>query len=124
MRKPCRSALRCDALPGAARVMVLSHAAWREQFGADREVIGRVIPFEGEPVEIIGVILNKVLINKVDYVSEFARRGLKRQGLDLLGVIPHQSILSSPSLNLIRDELKADGILLEDGPAGTTWRRA
>jgi BioD-like phosphotransacetylase family protein len=63
--------------------------------------------FEKEGVEIIGVILNKVLINKVDYVSEFARRGLKRQGLELLGVIPHQSILSSPSLNFIRDELQA-----------------
>jgi cysteinyl-tRNA synthetase len=24
----------------------------------------------------------------------------------------------------IRDELKAEGILLEDGPMGTTWRRA
>jgi cysteinyl-tRNA synthetase len=23
----------------------------------------------------------------------------------------------------IRDELKADGIILEDGPGGTTWRR-
>jgi cysteinyl-tRNA synthetase len=23
----------------------------------------------------------------------------------------------------IRDELKADGILLEDGPSGTTWRK-
>ena len=45
-----------DSLPGAARVMVLSQAAWREQFGADREVIGRVIPFEGEPIEVIGVM--------------------------------------------------------------------
>ena len=33
--------------------------------------------FEKEGVEIIGVILNKVLIDKVDYVSDFARRGLK-----------------------------------------------
>ena len=23
----------------------------------------------------------------------------------------------------IRDELKADGIILEDGPSGTTWRK-
>ena len=23
----------------------------------------------------------------------------------------------------IREELKSDGIILEDGPAGTTWRR-
>jgi cysteinyl-tRNA synthetase len=23
----------------------------------------------------------------------------------------------------IRDELKADGIILEDGPSGTTWRQ-
>jgi len=64
--------------------------------------------FEKEGVEIIGVILNKVLIDKVDYVSEFARRGLKRKGLELLGVIPHQSILSSPSLNLIHDELQTE----------------
>jgi cysteinyl-tRNA synthetase len=24
----------------------------------------------------------------------------------------------------IRDELKSEGVLLEDGPQGTTWRRA
>src|SRR5712691_6176878 len=66
--------------------------------------------FEKEGVEIIGVILNKVLQAKVDYVTDFARRGLRRKGLDLLGVIPHQSILSSPTLNLIREELKAESL--------------
>ena len=64
--------------------------------------------FQKEGVEIIGVILNKVLSDKVDYVSEFARRGLKRKGLELLGVIPHLSILSSPTLSLIREELNAE----------------
>jgi uncharacterized protein len=64
--------------------------------------------FEKEGVEIIGVILNKVLEDKVDYVTDFARRGLKRKGLDLLGVIPHQPILSQPTMDLVREELKAE----------------
>jgi BioD-like phosphotransacetylase family protein len=64
--------------------------------------------FEKEGVEIIGVILNKVIPDKTEFVTEFARRGLKRKGLELLGVIPHQRILSSPNLYQIRDELKAE----------------
>jgi hypothetical protein len=64
--------------------------------------------FEREGVEIIGVILNKVLPDKLDFVSEFARRGLKRKGLELLGVVPYRSILSRPTMDLIREELKAD----------------
>src|SRR5476649_2688414 len=55
--------------------------------------------FEKEGVEIIGVILNKVMGEKVDYITEFARRGLKRKGLELLGVIPHQRVLSKPSID-------------------------
>lgn len=64
--------------------------------------------FEKEGVEIIGVILNKVTTDKLDLVTDFARRGLKRRGLDLLGVIPHQPILSCPSMDLIQDELAAE----------------
>ena len=64
--------------------------------------------FEKEGVEIIGVILNKVIPEKIEFVCEFARRGLKRKGLDLLGVIPHQRMLSSPTLGLIREELGAE----------------
>ena len=64
--------------------------------------------FEKEGVEIIGVILNKVVGEKLDYVTDFARRGLKRKGLELLGVIPHQRMLSSPTVDCIRDELNAE----------------
>lgn len=64
--------------------------------------------FEKEGVEIIGVILNKVIPEKIEFVCEFARRGLKRKGLELLGVIPHQRMLSSPTLGLIREELGAE----------------
>ena len=74
--------------------------------------------FEKEGVEIMGVILNKVIGDKVDYVTDFARRGLKRRGLDLLGVIPHQNMLSSPTLDSIRDELGAE--VLND-PVSMHW---
>src|SRR3982750_1559531 len=54
--------------------------------------------FDKEGVEIIGVILNKVLPEKVDYVADFTRRGLKRRGLELLGVIPNTKILARPTM--------------------------
>ena len=66
--------------------------------------------FENEGVEVIGVIINKVVPGKVDYVAEFVRRGLKRKGLELLGVIPHHKVLSVPSMSVIRAAL--DGTLL------------
>lgn len=66
--------------------------------------------FEKEGVEIIGVILNKVIVNKVDYVTEFARRGLKRRGLELLGVLPHKPILSNPTMTSIQEELDAEAL--------------
>src|SRR5580692_277155 len=63
--------------------------------------------FEREGVEIIGVILNKVLVDKIDFVTEFARRGFKRKGLELLGVLPHRRILSSPTIAAIYEDLGA-----------------
>src|SRR5438552_12414354 len=71
--------------------------------------------FEKEGVQIIGVILNKVLGKKIDYITEFARRGLKRKGLELLGVVPHQPVLSQPTMELIREELNAEVLNQSDG---------
>lgn len=66
--------------------------------------------FEKAGVEIIGVIVNKVLPDKIDYIAEFTRKGLKRKGLDLLGVLPHQPMLSRPTIDSIREELQAENL--------------
>ena len=64
--------------------------------------------FEKEGVEIIGVIINKVLEEKIPEITRFVRSGLKRKGLELLGVLPHEQLLSNPTVELIRDELRAE----------------
>ena len=108
---------------GVGSVFDLSNARVAKLVGAKvvivtRGGIGRPIDevalnqalFEKEDVEIIGVILNKVLPSKVDQVREFARKGLRRRGLELLGVIPHVRLLSSPTMALIREEMRAEPI--------------
>jgi len=64
--------------------------------------------FEKEGVEVIGVIINKVHEEKIAEITQFVRRGLKRKGLELLGVLPHQHILSKPTIGLIREVLGAE----------------
>ncbi|MBI5774767.1 MAG: AAA family ATPase [Verrucomicrobia bacterium] len=66
--------------------------------------------FEKAGVEIIGVIVNKVLPDRIDYIAEFTRKGLKRKGLELLGVLPHQPMLSRPTIDSIREELQAENL--------------
>lgn len=42
--------------PGANKVVVLSHGAWVKRFGGDREVLGRTVRLNSEPVTVIGVM--------------------------------------------------------------------
>ena len=41
---------------GKANVVVLSHALWESQFGADPKLVGRTIRLDGEPCTVIGVL--------------------------------------------------------------------
>ena len=41
--------------PGAGRVVILGHSLWRNRFGADRSLIGRVVVLNGEPYTVVGV---------------------------------------------------------------------
>jgi len=64
--------------------------------------------FEKEGVEVIGVIVNKVLEEKIPEITRFVSRGLKRKGLELLGVLPYEQMLCNPTVDLIREELRAE----------------
>ena len=61
--------------------------------------------FDREGVEIVGVILNKVLPDKKDYIEDFGRRGLERLGIDLLGTIPDVRVLAAPELTQISETI-------------------
>jgi predicted permease len=42
--------------PGKEHVVVLSHAVWRTQFGADARIVGSTIQLDNEPYTVIGVM--------------------------------------------------------------------
>lgn len=42
--------------PGAEPVIVLSYGAWQQDFGGDRDVVGRRIDVDGRPTTVIGVM--------------------------------------------------------------------
>jgi BioD-like phosphotransacetylase family protein len=62
--------------------------------------------FDKENVELLGVILNKVIPAKFDEVRDFARRGLARLGIDLIGVIPEEPLLANATLGQICKTIK------------------
>ena len=63
--------------------------------------------FDQSGVEVVGVILNKVLPDKIDFIRDFASRGLKKLGVPLIGVVPLQETLVYPNLDQVADETKA-----------------
>lgn len=49
-----------DETPGRDKVIVLSHAAWRQRLGARLDVIGTELRLSGEPFTVVGVMADVV----------------------------------------------------------------
>jgi len=64
--------------------------------------------FDQNNVEVLGVIVNKVLPEKYDKVNKVVRKGLKRKGLETLGVIPYDDVLSNPSVAELHEDLNGE----------------
>lgn len=60
--------------------------------------------FDKEKVSLLGVIINKVRKDKIDKISRLVRAGLKRFGVNVLGVMPYESSLTYPSVKQILEE--------------------
>jgi hypothetical protein len=69
----------------------------------DEIVLNKAL-FEKEGVEVLGAIINKVLPEKYDKINRLARKGLKRKGVKVLGVIPYTPLLSYPTIRQILEE--------------------
>ena len=63
--------------------------------------------FDQAGVQVIGAILNKVQPDKIDFIREYAGRGLRRLGIPLLGVLPLRETLAFPNLEQVADEIGA-----------------
>ena len=60
--------------------------------------------FEKIGVELLGVIVNKVLLEKYDKVNKLVRKGLSDKGVNVLGVVPYYPMLKAPSISQIIEE--------------------
>lgn len=45
-----------DAEPGAANVALIGYNVWRTRYGADPEILGRVVQLNARPVTVVGVL--------------------------------------------------------------------
>jgi predicted permease len=51
-----RAFTAADDVPGAPRVVILSHELWRSRFGADPAMVGRDLRLDGERVQVVGIM--------------------------------------------------------------------
>lgn len=70
------------------------------------EIMLNVSLFKVRGVKIAGVILNKVLPNKLEQVRNYAGKALAWHNIKLLGVVPYEPYLSEPTLTEVRDKIK------------------
>lgn len=61
--------------------------------------------FDQRHVEVLGVIINKVLPDRLEKIKNIVSQGLEKKGIKLLGAIPVVEFLSAPTVDQIRERL-------------------
>jgi BioD-like phosphotransacetylase family protein len=72
------------------------------------EVMLNKAVFDSFGVDVVGAIINKVIPEKYDKINKFVRLGFERKGIDVLGVVPFCSLLSSPTMRQLLEDVSGE----------------
>ncbi|MFN7115700.1 MAG: AAA family ATPase [Saprospiraceae bacterium] len=113
--------------PGVGSVVDLSNADVAKALGAEvimvveggvgstiDELNVKLALFRELNVPIHGVIINKVLTEKMDKVRTLVSKKLDRWGIPLLGVLPYDKVLTHPIMETIRQAVKGRTVFNEE----------
>ena len=70
--------------------------------------------FKEEKVPILGVIVNKVKVEKMDTIRYYLEKKLDKMGVPLLGILPYDKTLSFPIMATINQAIKGKVIMNPD----------
>ena len=70
----------------------------------DEIVLNKAL-FEKEGVELVGVVINKVIPDKMDKIKDYIKRGLAKKGIELFGAIPYTKRLTWPNIKQVMESI-------------------
>jgi BioD-like phosphotransacetylase family protein len=79
----------------------------------DEFILNRGV-FEREGVRLAGVVVNKILEDRMASIGDYLRRSLEYHGMDLLGVLPEAKQLSRLTLRQVTRDIDAEVMVGED----------
>jgi len=71
--------------------------------------------FDKSGTKLLGVIVNKVIQEKFDKINELVRLGFQKHGIDVLGIVPFNPKLSSPTIRQLLEDIKGELLCGEKG---------
>ena len=81
------------------------------------EILLNYALFKNHDVPVAGVIINKVLPEKLEEIKDYVSRVLRWHDLDVLGVVPYVPLLSQPTMREVCKEVKGEFIAGDDRSA-------
>jgi BioD-like phosphotransacetylase family protein len=78
--------------------------------------------FDANGVHVLGAVVNKVIPDKLEKIDRLTRMGLERKGVEALGVMPFNPVLTSPTLEQLLDEVNGELLSGERGLKNSVTR--